>query len=262
MASTAAAETELVEQQQDVEAGNMAASTTTIQLEEPELKGGFLKPVPETTTIERVAGGIGAMAVVTSLVAMIVEQSILVTFAGILSAILGPYLYYQETRLTDIATLRETKAAVQREVDRLIRANQRLVKNVDDMTNSVDRLQEIEQALAVLNDKSGLTVDEFSKQVRENKDLLQQMKGNLKSSVLQNLLSVVLRSDADRDLIIQEEEVSDLIRRISNISGVLVDEARFRAACQGETVHAVMEMIKNLLRSDVTEEERIFVFDH
>lgn len=258
MDSKAAVETELTEHQ-DAE---MGIETPTTLPADPELKGGFLKPVPETTTVERMAGGIGAVAVLTSLIAIIVEQSIIVTFAGILSAILGPYMYYQETRLTDIKTLQETKAAVQREVDRLIRANQRLIKNVDDLTHSVDRLQEIEQALSVLNDKSGLTVDEFAKQVKENKGLLQKMKGNLKATVLQNLLSVVLRSDADRNMVIQEEEVNDLIRRIQNISGVRVDEARFRAACHGETVHAVMDMIKNLLRADVAEEEQIFIFDH
>jgi cell division protein FtsB len=235
-------------------------------LPEPKVareKGGFLKPVAETTKRERIAGGVGGFAVLTALMAMVLEQSVLVVLAGLLSAIVGPYLYYQETRLTDIRTLRETKAAVQAEVNRLVHSNQQLVQNVDDLTRSVDRLQEIEQALSVLNDKSDTAVEEFAQQVEENKDLLKQMKGNLKSSVLQNLLSVVLRSDVDRDFVIDEAEVADLIHRISNVAGVRIDEAKFRAACQGESVLAVMDMVKNLLkRANVAADERIFSFDH
>jgi hypothetical protein len=225
-------------------------------------KGGFLKPVAETTKRERLAGGVGGFAVLTALTAMVLEQSVIVILAGLLSAMIGPYLYYQETRLTDIRTLRETKAAVQAEVNRLVQSNQQLVQNVNDLTRSVDRLQEIEQALSVLNDKADTTVVEFAQQVEENKDLLKNMKGNLKSSVLQNLLSVVLRSDVDRDFVIDEEEVADMIRRISNIAGVRIDETKFRAACQGESVLAVMDMVKNLLRADVAADERIFSFDH
>jgi hypothetical protein len=39
------------------------------------------------------------------------------------------------------------------------------------------------------------------------------MKTNLKSSVLQNLLSVVMSSDTDNDMVVDEEEVEVLLRR-------------------------------------------------
>ena len=40
---------------------------------DPEIGKGFLKPIPETTAIERVAGGAAVASVVTALAAMIVE---------------------------------------------------------------------------------------------------------------------------------------------------------------------------------------------
>jgi hypothetical protein len=223
---------------------------------------GWLKPVPETTTRERIAASVGGLAMVTSLAAMVVEPSPLVLFAGILNAlVLGPFLYYQETHLTDITTLLETKETVQVEMNRLIQSNQELIRNVDDLTTSLDRLQDIEQAWIVVNDTTGTTVEELAKQVEENKQLLQTMKGNLKGIVLQNLLSVIVRSDTNGDLILQEEEVTHLMRRISNISGVRVDQVKFRKACQGKSVHAIMDMVKNLFRPNVADNERIFIFD-
>ena len=91
----------------DVETGNAEAlEAAGVNLPpEPELKGP-LKPVAETTMKERIAGGVAFCAVGTSLAAIIVEQSVVVIVAGLLSSVMGPYAYYQQTKLTDIATLK------------------------------------------------------------------------------------------------------------------------------------------------------------
>lgn len=98
----------------DVEGGD--ASPPTNLPPEPECKAGLLKPIPETTAIERIAGGCAAAAVVTALAAIIVEQSAVVIVAGVLSMVVGPYAYFQQTRLTDIRTLQETEKVRRRNV--------------------------------------------------------------------------------------------------------------------------------------------------
>jgi hypothetical protein len=262
---SAAAVTEMV----DVEAGKASAAAGAAASSppnaganhlppEPATGRGFLKPVPETTPLERAAGVVAAAAVATALVAMVVEQSAVVIVGGILSCVVGPYCYYQQTRLTDVRTLLETRDALRGEVDRLEGENQKLVANIDGMTNSVDRLEEIDQALTVITQTQGQSVEAFEKQVQENKKILHDMKANVKASVLQNLLSVILRSDKDGDMTIGEAEIRDLVRRIQNLAGVTVHEDRFRRAIEGQSVQAVLEIVKNLLRDDVPEEERIF----
>ena len=241
----------------DVETG--AGAVAALHLPpEPVIGQGFLKPVQETTLHERAAGGVAAGAVVTALVAMIWENSSVVLVAGILSIITGPYCYYQQTRLTDIRTLQQTQHVLQTEVDKLEASNKKLVQNIDTMTVSVDRLEEIDQALQIIGSKQGLTVQAFEQQVRENKKILQQMRGNLQANVLQNLLSIILRSDTDKNFTMEETEIDALIRRLQNISGVTVHAERFRAAIAGQNVNAVMEIVKNLLRPNVPPEERIF----
>jgi len=246
----------------DVEAGHSSSSSNNNPNlpPEPVIGQGFLKPIPETTLPERAAAGLAGGAVITAILAMVWEAgSAVVLVAGILSIVTGPYCYYQQTRLTDIRTLQETEQVLQREVNRLEESNNQLVRNIDQMTVSVDRLEEIDQALQIIGSKQGVTVQAFQKQVAENKNILKQMKGNLQANVLQNLLSVILRSDVDKDFTMDEDEIEDLIRRLQNISGVTVKADLFRAAIAGQNINAVMDIVKNLLRPGVPEAERIFI---
>lgn len=80
---------------------------------EPTTGQGLLKPIPDTTPIERIAMGAATIAVITALVAMIIEGGVIVLIAGILSMLMGPYAYYQQTWLTDIKALQETQGRLQ-----------------------------------------------------------------------------------------------------------------------------------------------------
>jgi glutaredoxin 2 len=177
-----------------------------------------------------VAGFVAILAIGTAVAAAIIEQSILVIIGAILSSVIGPYCYYQQTKLTDIRTLQETKTAITEEVNQLTVQNQRLMQNINNLTTSVDRLEEIEQALQVLTNTQGQSIEAFQKQVTDNQQILAQMKKNVQANVLQNLLSVVLRSDVNRDMSMSDTEITTLIRRLQNISGVQVNEAKFRTA--------------------------------
>ena len=76
---------------------------------------------------------------------MVVEGGGIVIVAGILSILLGPYAYFQQTRLTDIATLKETAAVIQVEVNKLKAENGRLTQNIDELGNTIDDLQDVEE---------------------------------------------------------------------------------------------------------------------
>lgn len=227
---------------------------------EPELRGA-LKPIAETTVVERIMMIIAGAAVATSLAAIVVEQSAIVILAGLLSCAMGPYAYYQQTQLTDIRTLQETQAAVQEEVNRLQASNVRLSKSISELSSTVDRLEEVENALDVLSNQQGQSVAAFAEQVEKNKRLLQDMKGNVKNTVVQNLLSVVFASDADKDQIVDEEEVELLIGRLQKIGGIEVHDDRFRKAFAGGTFASLMNVVSNLMKDDIPPEQRIFDLD-
>ena len=100
----------------DIELGKINGGGDDAQVEvppEPKTGQGFLKPVPETTPIERAAMGAAGVAVVTALLAMIIEGGAIVLIAGILPILMGPYAYYQQVWLTDIKALKETQGKLQ-----------------------------------------------------------------------------------------------------------------------------------------------------
>jgi hypothetical protein len=242
----------------DVEAGGTDGGSTLPP--DPELKGA-LKPIAETTLVERIMMVIAGAAIATSLAAIIIERSAVVILAGILSCAMGPYAYFQQTRLTDIKTLKETHEAVQAEVDRLKASNERLSKNISDLSNTVDRLEEVETALDVISNQQGQSVSAFAEQVATNRDLLKSMQGNVQNTIVQNLLSVVFASDTDQDQIVDNEEVEQLIQRLQKIGGIEVHDDRFRNAFAGGSFTSLMNVVSNLLKDDVPEEERIFDFN-
>jgi regulator of replication initiation timing len=103
------------------------------------------------------------------------------------SCTLGPYAYWQQTRLTDIAALKETHKAIQAEVDRLHVENERLSSSIKELGESVQRLEDVELALDVITKTQGQSVGEFEDQVAQNRKILKSMKTNLKSSVFAKL---------------------------------------------------------------------------
>ena len=58
--------------------------------------------------MEIFSGALATVSVGTSVTAIVMAYSPIVLTAGILSSVVGPYAYYQQTKLTDIIALKET----------------------------------------------------------------------------------------------------------------------------------------------------------
>ena len=129
----------------------------------------------------------------------------------------------------------------------------------------MERLEDVEQALDTISRTQGKNIKAFEQQVEDNRKILARMKRNHRAAVLQNILTVVIGSDKDGDFQIEEgEELNNLIRRIQSISGVTIDEARFRKVIRdsGGDLESVMDIIKDLLDDDaVGMGDAIFSFD-
>jgi hypothetical protein len=223
---------------------------------EPELRGP-LKPVAEITAKEMVAAVVAGATVILAIAAMVVEGGAVVTVAGILSIIMGPFADYQQTKLTDIATLKETTAAIHVEVNRFKAENLRLSSNVDELSATVQDLQDVEGALEVISNTQGQSVEAFESQVEENKAILARMKKSTKGRVIQNLISIIYRGDEDANNVISEDEAKRVISELLEVAGLKVHEDRLRAAIVGKSVESIVDVVQNFLNPDIAEEERI-----
>ena len=176
---------------------------------------------------------------------------------------IGPYAFFQQRRLTDVIALQETHNALSAEIDRLASENDRLHNAVADLSKTVDRLEDCEQALDTITSMQGQSIKALEEQVQDNREILSQMESNLKANVLQNLLQLVIRSDKDGDSMIDEREIESLIKRIEKTQGVLVRKDRFIHVIQegGGSLQCIMDIIKNLMNDRLSEDNDIFIFD-
>ncbi|CAB9500431.1 expressed unknown protein [Seminavis robusta] len=245
----------------DVEKGEVEATPAGVNLPEEPPEARILKPIPDSTAMEKLMGLVAAIAVGTSLAAIIIERSFLVILAGILSSFVGPYAYAQQTQLTEIKALKETQMAVQNEVNRLKNENNRLDVNIGQMEQSLERLEDVKTALDTITATQGMTVKEFEQQVAKSRNNLNHMQLNVKNVVINNLMNIMERIDTDGDDTAQAHEVEETLDAIKKLHGVKVNDGNFRKAFSGKTVKSIMNVVSNIKKiGDIPPEDRIFEF--
>jgi hypothetical protein len=57
------------------------------------------------------------------------------------------------------------------------------------------------------------------------------------------------------------DQANAVIKGINDVSGVSVHAEKLRAAIVGMSVEAVVDVIQNLLRADIPEEDSIFIIE-
>jgi len=188
----------------------------------------FLEAIPETTPKERVTGSVAIFAILLSLCTIIIEESSIAVSAGFFAILVALYSIWQQRRLTDIITMKETHEAMKQEVDILATQNKRLQLNVETLSTSINHLKDSEVALHAITETQTQTLSEFLKQVDKNRENLMSMERSVKYETSQNILDVIMNSDISADGTIDGEELELLIQRLYNINGLQFDEDRFR----------------------------------
>ena len=176
-------------------------------------------------------------------------------------------------RLCALFGLNETLNRLRAEVNDLSRQNAQLALQNDRLALVQEQLAATQAQLGELSVLQGQSVDTLVAQVREFREIQQQMATSLEAKVIQNLISVVLTADFDNDFIIDPEEIDHLQLRLQTIEGVDFSEHNFRKALTksgydpdsfndvrkgGFSIKAVLEVIKNLMDDSIPEEDNIF----
>lgn len=97
----------------------------------------------------------------------------------------------------------------------------------------------------------------------EYKELNAKIKKNLERAVVQQVVTVVVQSDTNRDFTLTPQELEMLVMRLKMIKGIDFDETNFRnAVSQDEDgiIHLaeIMKVLRNLMDDSVPEEDNIF----
>lgn len=156
--------------------------------------------------------------------------------------------------------MKETCERLDEEVTNLKVENDRLNANVGELQTSVENLQDVEKTLEEIRKLEGASLDQLEEQLKDTEEIYASMEENLKSNILQNLITVVLNCDTDGDMSLGDGEIESLIHKIQGMYGVDVDDekAKKKIVDAGRSLNAVMELVRDLFDEDVPEEERIF----
>jgi hypothetical protein len=90
------------------------------------------------------------------------------------------------------------------------------------------------------------------------------MQSGLKANILQNLLQVVIRSDKDGSMTVDEHEIDELMVKLEEIDGVTVNEEPFKKVVleSGGSLQSIMNLIKSLMNDTEFDGDEIFFINY
>jgi hypothetical protein len=168
---------------------------------------------------------------------------------------LAPVLTVQGTRLRKLGGLRHQHNLLRENVGRLGTENNKLTISVATLTTHTVKLKQVQESLERVAKKSGQSVDRLVALVRENGNVQKEIHDNLQAQVLQEIVTVAVQTDRDRNFILSAKEVDALLVRIKNLPGVEVDEQVFRThikSDKGELTLVDVCQITRLLKDEAT----------
>ena len=168
--------------------------------------------------------------------------------SGVLGLVLAPYAAFQQRKITEIESLKETNEVMQEEVAHLTAENGRLQAQVQQIEKSVSNLSQLEDTLEAVNVMRGESIKKIEEQLNDSKEILANMSQNRKAVILQNLITVLLSTDGNQDMLLSDEEIDDLIHNMESINGVELKEDLVRNTIidAGRSVASVMEVARNV----------------
>lgn len=193
--------------------------------------------------------------------AIVTSELLLADITGGLLLCFCPYMAYQKRALIKLGGFRDELNEMRQNVNEFVRQNNALTLNVNKLGSSVTQLEHVESDLAKLANTDN--IDRLKEVVGETKRINGEMKRILESSIIQQMITTVIRTDRDGDLKIGPIELKKLMSRLHAKPGFDFNEARFLALL-GNTdepvkIESIMKVIRNLKDDTVAEGECVFV---
>jgi len=199
--------------------------------------------------------------VIVSILAIVSSELFLADLTGALLIGFCPYVAYQKRQLLKLDTFRDALNEMRENVNEFMRQNNVLTHNVDELANSVSELEEVEGNLTKLANTDN--VDRLKEVVLETKKINTQMKKIMEASIIQQMITTVIRTDRDLDLKIGPMELKRLMMRLDQKPGFDFNEDKF-VSLLGDTsqpvpIERIMDVIRNLKNPGLKKEDSVFV---
>lgn len=116
------------------------------------------------------------------------------------------------------------------------------------------------QKLETIASSQGTSISELETQLNETREIYGKLQTNLQGDVLNNLVEIALACDENADMSLSDGEIDATIKKLESINGLDLDNAGIRKVIvqNGRSFDAIMDLIRNLLQSDLTLEQSLF----
>jgi hypothetical protein len=211
----------------------------------------------------RVIQGTAIGAIVVNILAIILEWSTLMLFAGLCGVGLGGGVVYYQQELRGEDTLRTVQNELRHQVNDFADENEKLSHTVTNLQAEVQPLRQTEEQLRVLAEENGMTVDKLAGLVKINKQTLQEMKANLRADVLMSMMDVVLQADRSQDGVFSERELQGLTLRLKMLPTIDMNEDLFKKELdkikeQKQQMSAMLQLMEQVNHEHIPDDRRVF----
>lgn len=219
-----------------------------------------LENIQDWTRREQAVAGVSALSFAASLAGMMSTPEPLVLVSGTIGCAVAPYVAIQQQKITHVEALEETNQRVELEVAQLKEENKKFMAQVHEMTQSVQSLKQSKEKLDTIASVQGASLDKLEKQLEATRNIYSKLQQNLQGDILNNLIDIALACDDNQDMVLSDEEIDDVIRKLEQVHGIDVDNEGVRRVLvqNGRSMDAIMEIVKNLLRDDIPLEQNLF----
>ena len=222
-----------------------------------------LGEIPEETKKEKAVKwstrGSAVIALINAPLALVtggVAHAVIPLSAGGGSIAMAPIADNNENELTDITSMAEVHEKMREEMDRMEQENKRLRATIEKLEGTVGSMEDTQNTLDTITKQQNQSIEDFEKQVEQQKALLREMQEDPRSGMLQILLTIIIASDTDGDFKIDEDEIEPLIANIEGSGGLGVNADLFRKKVieTNGDIQAVLDMCSSIIK-DKTDEK-------
>lgn len=196
------------------------------------------------------AGSVGAM--------VLYPATILFVSGGICVANI-PYAAIKERQIGKIPSLRAMNNKLREDANNLTEEVDILSEEIDILEPEADRAAAVEEQLRDVCDRQEVNVNKLVDLVKENEVILQKMRDNLRQRIVQDIITIVVKSDRDNDQTIDRSEAKTLALRIRlslQEYGVEFNSEKFlKAIGSNATVQGVIAIVQKLLPQEERRED-------
>lgn len=194
--------------------------------------------------------GLGA-GVAASAASMVLAPAIAIFVMGGICIANVPYSVLKERNIGKIPSLRAMNNKLREDANNLEDAVDELAGEIDILAPEADRAASVEEELRGIAERQEVNVNKLVELVKENGEILAKMRDNLRQRIVQDIITIVVKSDRDNDQTIDKSEAKTLALRIRlslQEYGVQFDSDKFlKAIGDNPSVPGVIAIVQKLL---------------